>query len=91
MKNLCVTSSKTPGRGMNTVKVEAEMRICLIQRDAYVVPFFVFKIKLRVSEITVFILSKHQRQIDNAMAEQSKILRFPTTAATAINNKNSIS
>ena len=53
MKNVCVTLSITPRRAMNTVKVEAKMRNCVVQQDAYVVPFFVLKINLWVSEITV--------------------------------------
>lgn len=55
MQYVFVTSSKTPQSGMNTVKVEAKIRKCLVQQDAYVVPSFVFKIKRRVPdhEITV--------------------------------------
>jgi len=51
VKYVFVTSSKTPRRGMNTVKVEAKILKCLVQQDACMVPFFVFKIKLRVPEI----------------------------------------
>ena len=94
MKGVCVTSSKTPRRGMNTVKVETKMRNCLVQQDAYVVPFFVVKINMRVPEITI-LKSKNQLQIDNAKAEESKTKQvkvpyynsnnvFTTTKTTAL-------
>jgi len=49
--NVFVTSSKTSRPGMNTIKEEAKMLKCLVQQDAYVVPFFVSKIKLREPKV----------------------------------------
>ena len=83
MKNVCVTWSKSPLRAVNTVKVEAKLRNCLVQQDAHVVPFLVLKINPWVPEITVL---KTKTSCKVTMPRQNKTrqskIRFTTTTET---------
>ena len=83
MKNVCVTWSKSPLRAVNTVKVEAKLRNCLVQQDAHVMPFLVLKINPWVPEITVL---KTKTSCKVTMPRQNKTrqskIRFTTTTAT---------